>query len=167
MNGKKRTRLVMETDSVGYLIQKDVNNYIMTIGEKDCNNIDEYIEKHLINKEKGFEIEVKGGYVRDCFGGSYAQNQTTIIDKAVVNYYVFGIPVEQTILMCDDLIAFQYVCKKGPTFERVEQNNKILNRCNRIFASKDTSLGNVYQVRSTDGGHNSFCRTTGTLYSFK
>lgn len=153
---QERTRLVMETDEVNYLLQKDVNNYIMTIGEKDCHNIDEYIEKHIINKEKGFEIEVKGGYVRDCFGGSYARNQTTIIDKAVVNYFVFGIPVEQTVNYCNDIIPFQYICKKGTTFKRVEQDGNVLNRCNRVFAVKDDSLGKLYQVRSKDGGHNSF-----------
>lgn len=117
---------------------------IEKIWQKDVNN---YIKKNVAPDKNGNYTEVKGGYVKFYNGGTYANNTTSIIDKAVVDYFINNTPVAQTINDCNDLMAFQYICKKGPTYIRVEQDGKILNNCNRVFASKDLSKGNLYKVK--------------------
>lgn len=123
---QQRTRMVLDIDKVDKIWQKDVNNYIIL---------------------KNGKIKVKGAYVKDYFGGTFAQNTTTIIDEAVVNYFVYRTPVSKTILDCNDLIRFQYISKKGPTYLRVEHDGQVVNNCNRVFASKNKSLGKLYKVK--------------------
>ena len=122
-----RTKFNISIDKIKEIWQKDVNNYITVF-------------------ENG-KIYVKGGYVKFHEGGSFSNNTATIIDTAVVQYIVNKIPVEDTINNCNDLIKFQYICKKGQTYLRVEQDNKIVNDCNRVFASKNKSKGNLYKVK--------------------
>lgn len=127
-----RTKMKLGRDKVRKIWQKDVNNYIMLNVEPN---------------KKGSYIEVKGGYVKDYEGGKFYSNTTTILDKAVVDYFVYNTPIEKTINECNNLIEFQYICKKGPTYLRVEQDGNILNNCNRVFASKNINLGNLYKVK--------------------
>ena len=121
-----RTRMSLDIDRVEKIWQKDVNNYIML---------------------KDGKLKTKGAYVKNYNGGTYFSNTTTILDLAVVNFFVHDIPVERTIFECDDLIKFQYICKKGPTYLRVEQDGIVVNNVNRVFATKDKSLGKLYKVK--------------------
>ena len=146
---QERTRMSLDVDKVHKIWQKDVNNYIILNEKLDCYDLDEY-EKLDLEKLNLKGIKVKGAYVKSFLGGDFKNNKTSIIDRAVVNYFVFGIPPEETIMNSKDLISFQYICKKGPTYLRVEQNGKIVNHCNRVFASKDVSLGKLYKVK--EGG---------------
>ncbi|BAW18558.1 hypothetical protein MBVG596_1082 [Mycoplasmopsis bovigenitalium] len=96
---QKITMLDLETTQFAKLWQKDVNNYI------------------LVNKEG--EIKTKGGMVKyhnkrfhhkdfDEVRG-VANNNLTVLDKAVVNYFVYGIEPETTIKQEKDLVAFQFI----------------------------------------------------------
>ena len=123
---QNRTELDFKILKVDKLWQKDVNNYILKIGDY---------------------IETKGGYVKYFKGGSFRNNSATIIDKAIVDYFVHNIPVEETINNSNNLIDFQYICKKGPTYIHVEHNGKIINNCNRVFASKSKEVGKLYKVK--------------------
>ena len=127
-----RTGFKMECDDISKIWQKDVNNYIVLM--------------------KNGDIEVKGGYVRNFNGGNFQQNSNTIIDKAVVEYFVNNIPVEETINNCNDIIKFQMITKKGPTYSHVthEVNGEEIkvNNVNRVFATKDTSYGTLYKHKT-------------------
>ena len=123
---QSRTKMNLKIEKIDKIWQKDVNNYIML---------------------KNNQLEVKGSYVKKYNGGDYISNTATIIDKAIVDYLVYGISVKDTIFECNDIFKFQYIVKKGPTYKYVEHNGKIVNNCNRVFASKDTSLGKLYKVK--------------------
>lgn len=91
------TKFEMERDDFKKVIQKDVNNYIG------------------ITPDGSFKT--KGGYVSLYKGGNFKTNSLQIIDKAIVDYLVHGIPAEQTINACEDIFAFQQIVKTGGTYE--------------------------------------------------
>lgn len=129
---ENRTGFKMEFDAISKIWQKDVNNYIILDPEG--------------------KIEVKGGYVKNYAGGNFQQNSLTIVDKAVVDYFVYNIKPEETINNCNEMIKFQMVVKKGPTYTHVTHivNGKDVktNNVNRVFATKDVSYGTLFKHKS-------------------
>jgi|GEM_PF-192016 len=146
---EKRTKLTLEWDvyTNGKLVQKDVNNYI------------------LIDKDTG-KYKCKGLYVKKLSPIDY---DLPIVNKALVNYFVHNIPVEETINNCTDLIEFQKVIKltnlyKGVVYgegKKVKINGKdrvivengipLKEKVNRVFAStRDTDQG-IYKVKIEKG----------------
>ncbi|MBQ9737959.1 MAG: hypothetical protein IJV75_00380, partial [Alphaproteobacteria bacterium] len=68
--------------------------------------------------------------------------------EAVINYFVKGVPVEETILNCNELIKFQKIVKVSSGYEYALHGIKKLNdRTLRVFASKDLLDGGVYKVK--------------------
>lgn len=119
----KRTRMNLEFDEITRVIQRDVNNYIMVF-------------------ENG-KIKRKGAVVKKL---NRLDNDLPIVNKAVVDYFVDNIPVEKTILECNELIMFQKISKIGQSYEYVQHNGKILNeRVNRCFASIDPMDGTLFK----------------------
>lgn len=121
-------------------------DYIKEIYQKDVNN-------YLFVQYDG-KVERKGAYVKEL---SPMDNDLPIINKAMVNYMLKKIPVEQTINECDSLIDFQKICKLTGNFEKVihprdEYRNlgklyEYTNKCYRIFASNDPIDGAVYRAK--------------------
>ena len=66
-------------------------------------------------------------------------------------YLLYKIPIEDTILNCNDPIRFQITTKKGPTYKRVEwevDNDFIeTNNVNRVFASTNEKYGKLVKVK--------------------
>lgn len=117
------------------IYQKDVNSYLFV-------DVEGYVER-------------KGGYVKEL---NPLDNDLPIVNKALVDYMTKGIPVEKTILDCDDLMMFQKICKLTSKFEKVYHTTfcdsgrpgvtkEYFNKCYRIFASTDSSDGTVYKVK--------------------
>lgn len=130
-----RTDMKLAFDFIKEIYQKDVNNYIFI----------DYDGK----------AERKGAYVKEL---SPMDNDLPIVNKALVDYMTKGIPVEKTILDCDDLMMFQKICKLTSKFEKVYHTTfcdsgrpsvtkEYFNKCYRIFASTDSSDGTVYKVK--------------------
>lgn len=121
------TRFEMERDDFVKVFQKDVNNYIG------------------IKADGSFKT--KGGYVSLYKGGNFKTNSLQIIDKAVVDYLVKGVPPEKTITECTDIFAFQQIVKTGGTFEGsyhyVEGVRVPIQKVNRIYAVRDPKYGQV------------------------
>lgn len=124
-----RCDMVLGFDYVKEIWQKDVNNYIFVDSEG--------------------KAERKGAYVKEL---SSMDNDLPIINKAMVDYMLKGIPVETTINECDELVMFQKICKLTNNFDYVEYNGeRFYNKCYRIFASKDTSDEAVKKVKRIEG----------------
>jgi len=122
----KRTRLDIEHEEYIKVVQKDVNNYI------------------IIN-DKG-EYKSKGAYVKKLSKIDY---DLPIINKALVNYFIKGISIKETIENCDDLIEYQKIVKVSKLYKYAMHNNKILKeRVLRVFASKDESDGTLYKIKN-------------------
>lgn len=92
--------ILLELDNISEIYQKDVNNYLW-IG------VDRSVERI-------------GSYVKEL---SAVDNDLPIINKALVDYMVDRIPVEQTINQCDDLIMFQKIVKLSDKYDWVEHEH--------------------------------------------
>lgn len=126
---EQRTGMKMDFDTfIGDIYQKDVNNYL------------------LIDRENG-AVKAKGGYVMKLNDLSY---DLPIINKALVDYMIEGIPVERTINECQDLREFQLVSKISSKYTHILYGSKPLKeKCVRVFASKNSADPGVKKVHAT------------------
>ena len=126
---EKRTGLKMEFKEYEKIYQKDVNNYI------------------AINSSG--KVKRKGAYVKKL---SPIDNDLPIINDALNAYMVEGIPIEETINKCDELIKFQKIVKVSSKYESAYHNGKRLNeKCFRVFAS--SSWSDSYIGKRKPGGN--------------
>lgn len=126
---EERTGLMLEFDEYRRVYQKDVNNYI------------------IIDAEGHYKS--KGAYVKKLNDLDY---DLPIVNKAVVNYIVDGVPVEDTINNCDELREFQQVKKISSKYKYITHGGDVLNeRCVRCFASKHRSDGGLMKLHATTG----------------
>lgn len=122
---ESRCNMELEFDYIQEIWQKDVNGYMFT--------------------QFDGKIERKGAYVKEL---SPLDNDLPIINKALVDYMLHGIPVEQTINSCDELIQFQKICKLSAKYDYVTHNGrKYFNKCYRVFASTRSMDGPVKKVK--------------------
>ena len=156
-----RFNLTFDIDKIIKIAQRDVNNY-------------------AIQFEDG-HIEAKGRFAK-FEGGNFMQNSLTIIDRALVNYYIHGKPVADTVIEAyknNDLSPFQIICKMGATYDAMyyeygdEGDTKMIEtqHVNRVFATNDHKYwgiykrkGESYQKIANTSEHNII--HNGTLESF-
>lgn len=154
---EQRTRMGLGFDFVDAIWQKDVNNYVFRFADVPQNG-----------KKRG-RLEKKGAYVKDL---TQLDNDLPIVNKAIVDYLVHGVPIETTILLCDELKQFQMVKKisgkyefitHGSQFEkarmqdgtyqtRLKRLGKVLNeKCIRCFASTRPGDGMLHKKHAATG----------------
>lgn len=120
-----RSDMKLAFDFIKEIWQKDVNNYVFT--------------------QFDGKIERKGSYVKEL---SAIDNDLPIINKALVDYMLKGVQVEDTINSCNELIQFQKICKLTAKFDRVQHNGHTYNnKCYRVFASNRSSDETVYKYK--------------------
>lgn len=125
---EKRTRLDLEWEEASKIIQKDVNTYI------------------LIKNDGSYKS--KGSYVKKLHK---LDNDLPIVNKAIVDFFIKGIPVEKTILECDELIMFQKINKLTYKYSHALYGDAPLKeKCLRTFASTKHNKG-VFKVKVEDG----------------
>ena len=137
---EKRTGFELEEDFIKKIVQRDVNNYV----EVPMN---------------GGEPKVKGGeLVRGIApaGAFNVNNNAVIIAKAIQAYFMDGVEPEETIERSKNLLDFQYIAKASSKYSRVYQTTTAaceipVQRCNRVYAAKDKSLGTLYKVHAETG----------------
>jgi DNA polymerase len=138
----------------GEIYQKDVNNYL------------------IVDRENG-SVKAKGTWLKKLSPLDY---DLPILNKALNDYMVHGIPVEKTIYGCDDLKEFQMVRRISKLYSKIlhgghwsqEQRinpatgrlktfkvfvgdrKELKERCVRVFASKDKNDGGLWKVKGTD-----------------
>lgn len=131
----KRFKLEFDADKIVKVAQRDVNNYAI-----------------LFDNGK---IKSKGRFSK-YNGGSFEQNNLSIIDRALVNHYIHDIPVHQTVIQAyqdNDLAPFQIICKMGRTFDAMvyeygaEGGTQYIEtqHVNRVFATKDRKYWGIYK----------------------
>ena len=142
-------------DIITEIYQKDVNNYLWIDIDGGVERIGDYLKKL-----------------------SPIDYNLAILNKALVNYMVDKIPVEQTINECDDLIDFQSIAKLSDAYEYVEHEHgpshmeqkynkqgkkagkklvydgreRSMNKAYRVFASKDPLDGRLLKCRTLGDG---------------
>lgn len=109
-------------------VAKDVNNYVFMFSNG--------------------KIETKGAYVRE---NNPLDNNTAILNEALVAYITKGIPVEETINNCNEMIKFQIVYRLTKDTKYAWHNGEYLsNKTYRVFASKDKK--DTYIGKAKDAG---------------
>lgn len=131
---EERTQLKMEYDEYVKFISKDVNNYVAVRADGSTH--------------------AKGAYVKELSDLDY---DLPIVNEAIKNYLVKGIPVEKTIFACEELRKFQKVVKLSSKYEWVEHECgqgtiKYDNKAYRTFASCDDTDGRLLKCKSTEKG---------------
>lgn len=127
---KNRTGLGMGADVLKRIVQKDVNNYTFV----------------FLNDK----LERKGSYVMEL---SDLSNDLPIVNEALVNYMTKDIPVEETILNCNEMIKFQKIYRVTSSYKYGYHNGKYLTeKTYRVYASTDINDG--YLGRCRDYGLN-------------
>lgn len=134
---ESRCNMELEFDYISEIWQKDVNNYVFT--------------------QFDGKIERKGAYVKEL---SSMDNDLPILNKALVDYMLKGVPVEDTVNNCDELIMFQKIGKLTSNYDYVLWNGKrYYNKCFRMFASTYPSDEAVKKVK-TGGRADKFANTS-------
>lgn len=127
---EQRTRMGVSFDYIKEIWQKDVNNYVFI--------------------EEDGAVERKGAYVKNLHP---LDNDLPIINEALVNYMLKGVPVEETILNCTELIKFQKIVSVSSIYSHIELEpyGRVDGKCHRLFATKNRTDGIPYKVRKDNG----------------
>lgn len=121
-----RTRMELEYDYYVKIIQKDVNNYIIV--------------------DKDGHYKSKGACVKKL---NELDNNLPIVNKAVTEYFINNVPVEKTILECNDLKQFQLVAKISNKYlYALYGDERLKEKCLRVFASKDENDKGVFKLKA-------------------
>lgn len=127
---ESRTKMKLGFDIITEIWQKDVNNYIFRF-------------------ENG-KFERKGGYVKEL---NDLDNDLPIINTALVDAMTLKIPVEQTIMQCNDLKEFQKIVKVTSKYVCGWHNGQQLQeKTFRVFASTDQNDTFIGKMKYKEGG---------------
>ena len=142
---QERTGFELEEDKIHAIHQKDVNNYI------------EIPTGDLFDDKGKPRWKIKGGYlVRGIApaGAFNVNNNATVVAEAIVNYFVFGTPPEETILSCEDISKFQLIAKAGAKYREayhiVDGEKQPVQKVNRVYATTDERYGKLFKVKAED-----------------
>lgn len=151
---EKLTGLEMEEDNIIRIVMANVNNYceLVQTGENDykinykggqfeCNSINQNLRIKWDKEKEEWYTE---------FTDDVKSNSLTIIGEALLKELLLDIPVEKTIMECDDIFRFQMISHLGSTYEKCVQESENgdieLQRNNRIYAGLKQS-GTIVKVK--------------------
>lgn len=121
-----RTGMGLEFDEFTRVYQKDVNNYVLVAADGS--------------------MKTKGAYVKKLGPLDY---DLAVVNKALVEYMVHGVPVEDTVAADDDLIDYQRVVNVSGKYKYgVHGHERLTDRCFRVFASTRESDGMIGRVKA-------------------
>lgn len=110
-----RTGMGLGFDEITEIFQSNVNNYVFRFASG--------------------KLERKGAYVMELDDLNY---DLPIVNKALVDYMMNGVAVEETINSCDEIKEFQKIVKVSSNYEGAWHNGEYLHdKTFRVFASKD------------------------------
>lgn len=126
---QQRTRMVLEFDEYCELWQKDVNNYILI--------------------DRNGDYKSKGAFVKKL---SPLDNDLPIVNRALVEYMVHGVPIEQTVNGSQDLMDFQQIFKVSNKYVAAQHNGRQFAETTfRVFASTRYTDGPLYKLKNKEG----------------
>lgn len=132
---EKQTKFELETDDISEVWIKDVNNLLMIKTNGEVKKVGAYLN---------YGISVKGAWT--------INNSMIIVKKALIEYFVNGIEVENTIQSCNDIFQFQIIAKAGSKYKEAYQivnDEKVpTQKINRVYAVCDEKYGKLYKVKT-------------------
>lgn len=152
---EKRTRMKLEFELYQKIFQKDVNNYVIV----------DFDSKY----------KTKGAYVKKLDNLDY---DLPIVNAAVLDYMVKGVPVEETVNQCRQLKEFQKIVKVSSKYSHALYNPTVTeekisgkkvkvfsggqvqkDKCFRVFASRNSADGGLFKVKNQDKNPEKFANT--------
>lgn len=107
-------------------------------------------------------LERKGKYVKE---NNPLDNNLPILNEALVKYITEGIPVEDTINNCNDMIMFQSIYRLSGKYKFAWHNGEYLtNKTYRVFASKDKNDTFLTKCTEKTSGNVTYHRDGYNLY---
>lgn len=132
---EKQTGFELETDDIQRVWLKDVNNLLF---------VDIHGKVKTVGSYLNYGISVKGAWS--------INNNMIIVKKALVDYFVNGTPVEETINNCNDIFEFQIIAKAGSKYKEayhtVDGKRVSVQKVNRIYATADERYGKLYKIKA-------------------
>ena len=144
---QKQYRLELERDDVIKLVMRDINNY--------CT---------ILETSKGKEVKFKGSCFAACpkiiidennkiitkYEPKFKSNNLVIVSEALIKYLLFNIPIEKTIMNCNDIRKYMIISHLGSTYEKCVQESPngdiLLQKNNRVYAGLKPS-GKIIKVK--------------------
>ena len=143
------TGFELEEDKIVKICTRDVNNYVEIVQTGDNDYKVNYKGGEFKGKHK-FKWDKEEKKFHYSFDDEIEANSLTIISEALLKNLLFDIPLEETILNCNDIFRFQMITHLGHTYEKMVQespNGDIeLQRNNRVYAGKKPS-GLIVKVK--------------------
>jgi hypothetical protein len=134
---EKETKFELEVDEVQKVWIKDVNNLLMIKTDGEVKTVGSYLN---------YGISVKGAWA--------INNSMVIVKKALVEYFVHGTPVEETINNSTDIFDFQMIAKAGAKYQEayhvVDGEKEPVQKVNRVYATADERYGKLFKVKTED-----------------
>ena len=132
---EKQTKFELETDDITKVWLKDVNNLLFIDTKGKVKTVGGYLN---------YGISVKGAWA--------INNNATIVKQAVIDYFVSGVPPEDTINNCRDIFAFQMIAKAGSKYKEayhlVNGEKQPVQKVNRVYATNDTRYGKLFKIKA-------------------
>lgn len=143
------TGLELEEDKIVKICMRDVNNYCELVQTGD-NDYAVHYKGGRFNGEHNFKWDKEKHKFNYSFEDGLETNSLTIVSEALLKYLLFDVPVEKTILECNDIFRFQMISHLGSTYEKCVQESPsgdiLLQKNNRIYAGLKPS-GAIIKVK--------------------
>lgn len=143
------TGLELEEDRIVKICMRDVNNYCELV-QTGNNDYEVHYKGGRFNGEHIFKWDKEKHKFNYSFKDGLETNSLTIVSEALLKYLLFDVPVEKTILECDDIFRFQMISHLGSTYEKCVQESIngdiLLQKNNRIYAGLKPS-GAIMKVK--------------------
>ena len=132
---EEQTKFELETDNISKVWLKDVNNLLFIDTNGKVKTVGGYLN---------YGISVKGAWA--------INNNATIVKKAIIEYFVNGTPVEETINGSTDIFEFQIIAKAGAKYKEayhlVDGEKIAVQKVNRVYATTDNLFGKIYKIKA-------------------
>ena len=134
---EQETKFELETDDIQKVWIKDVNNLLMIKTNGKVKTVGGYLN---------YGVSVKGAWA--------INNNMIIVKKALIEFFVHGTPVEETINSSTDIFDFQLIAKAGTKYREayhlVDGEKVPVQRVNRVYATADERYGKLFKVKAED-----------------
>lgn len=129
------TKFELEVDDVQKVWIKDVNNLLMIKTDGEVKTVGGYLN---------YGVSVKGAWA--------INNNMVIVKKALIEYFVHGTPVEETINGSTDIFDFQLIAKAGAKYREayhiVDGEQVPVQKVNRVYATANERYGKLFKVKA-------------------
>lgn len=134
-------RITLERDHIKRVWIKDVNNLLAEYTNGKVHTVGGYLN-YGHSEKAGFNIN----------------NNWIVVAEGIKNYFIHGISPEQTVAEDNNPFHYQYIAKSSRKFKdphQVTSRGKIpVQNVNRVFASRDKSLGCLFHTSIATGSVN-------------